>query len=490
MTRQATFILPAMLSALLLGACSHSIPTSSSKPVPPPLTSAVPTFPPQTREDSRAPVSQMPVQVKTDLTPVQTAIRNAIPERITEAGHPLGEEFRWTFLRNGQSNVHIQDGLVAIHAEYKGEIESRGSSQICRLDPLFASLEATGRLMLVQNGESVSFGFEPTHLTVATKPDNDARCNMFNRPVSEQIPDLFGLPEVKIALAEAVHPQEFGISLQRIWDDLGGPLSLPIASLNTRACMYGNPREMILSGQKGTTQETIISGTAKQMPFMTYEATCTEAAPTVALVNSGSPPPEGKPYMLVARIPLSYQQLSHQLQSKLFHQSISMDATVPETAVIERVSAADANGRALVAIETSGDLKGTLYYWGTPRLDESGRSISVPDLQMANESKAAIDSIRIGYWQLVDRGLKTNLREAMAVDISSHVDRLKQTITGTHRSGATTMDILITRQQPDQVRSTPQGLTVTIMLEGTANAAGQITLEEQNPRALLRRDGR
>ncbi len=84
--------------------------------------------------------------------------------------------------------------------------------------------------------------------------------------------------------------------------------------------MYGNPRETILGGQKGSTQETVIAGTAKQMPFMTYEATCTEAAPTVALVNSGSAPPEGKPYTLAARIPVSYQQLSHQLQSKLFHQ--------------------------------------------------------------------------------------------------------------------------------------------------------------------------
>lgn len=485
MTRHAFQLLPVLFSALWLGACSHSIPTSSSKPIPPPLTSAVPTFPAQTKEDSRAPVSQVPVQIKTDLTPIQTAIRKAVPERITEAGHPLGQEFRWTFVRNGEPDVHIQDGLVAIHAEYKGDIESRGSSRACRLDPMYASLDATGKLTMVQNGDALSFGFEPTQTAVATKPESDARCNMFNVPVSEQLPELFALQEIKTAMAEAVHPKEFAIPLQRIWDDLGGPLSMPIASLNTRACMYGNPREMILGGQKGTTQETVISGTAKEMPFITYETTCTEATPTVALVNSGSVPSEGKPYTLVARIPQSYQQISHQLQSKLFHQSLFL-GTAADTAVIERVSAADANGRALVAIDMTGDLKGTIYYWGTPRLEEGGRSISVPDLQMANESKAAIDSIRIGYWQLVDRELNSKLRQAMIVDISSQVDRLKQTVTGTHRSGSTTMDILITRQQPDHVRSSPQGITATIVLEGTANATGQVTLEEQSPRALLR----
>ncbi len=489
MTRHVSHILPVLFSALLVGACSHSIPKSPSKPVPPPLTSAVPTFPAQTKEDSRAPVSQVPVQIKTDLTPIQTAIRKAIPERITETGHPLGQEFRWTFVRVGEPDVHIQDGLVAIHAEYKGDIESRGSSHACRLDPLYTSIDATGRLTMIQNGDALSFGFDPAQTAVTTKPDSDARCNMFNVPISEQLPDLFGMSEIKTALAEAVHPKEFGIPLQRIWDDLGGPLSIPIASLNTRACMYGNPREMILGGQKGTTQETVISGTAKEMPFITYEATCTEATPTVALVNSGSVPPEGKPYTLVARIPLSYQQISHQLQSKLFHQSVFLD-TASDTAVIERVSASDANGRALVAIDMSGDLKGTIYYWGTPRLEEGGRSISVPDLQMANESKAAIDSIRIGYWQLVDRELNGKLRQAMTVDISPQVDRLKQTVTGTHRSGGTTMDILITRQQPDHVRSSAQGITATIMLEGTANATGQVTLVEQSPRALLRQDGR
>lgn len=489
MTHHVSYSFRLLLPALLLAGCSHSIPTSSTKPVPPPLTSAVPTFPAQTKEDSRAPMSQVPVQIKTDLTPIQAAIRNAIPEKITEAGHPLGQEFRWTFVRNGPPDVHIQDGLVAIHAEYKGDIESRGSARACRLDPLYATIDAAGKLTLVQNGDALAFGFEPTQTSVRTKPDSDARCNMFNAPVSEQIPDLFGLPEIKTALAEAVHPQGFGIPLQRIWDDLGGPLSMPIASLNTRACMYGNPREMILGGQKGTAQETVISGTAKQMPFITYEPTCTEAAPTVALVNSGAFPSDNKPYTLVARIPLSYQQISHQLQSKLFHQSLPLD-NASETAVIERVSASDANGRALVTIEMTGDLKGTIYYWGTPRLEEGGRTISVPDLQMANESKSAIDSIRIGYWQLVDRELSSKLRQAMVVDISPQVDRLKQTVTGTHRSGGTTMDILITRQQPDHVRSTPQGLTATIMLEGTANATGQITLEEQSPRAQLREQGR
>lgn len=90
----------------------------------------------------------------------------------------------------------------------------------------------------------------------------------------------------------------------------------------------------------------------------------------------------------------------------------------------------------------------------------------------------------------MDRELQPKLRQAIAIDLSNQVDRLKQTVTGSHRSGDLTMDILVTRQQPDQVWSSTQGITVSILLEGTANATGQMTLEGQPPRAMLRGESR
>lgn len=491
MKHRRTLVVPVLTAVFLTGvACSHTIPKSSSQPVPPPITSAVPSFTAMAKEDAPAPVSHVPVQVKTDLTPIQTAIRQAVPDRLTETGHPLEQEFRWTFVRTGEPHIHIQDGLVAIHAEYKGDIEARGSSRACRLDPVYATLDATGTLLLVQSRETLSFAFDLTHAAVGTKPESDARCNMFNRSINEQLPELFSLTQVKTAMVDAVHPEAFGIPFQRIWNNLEGPLSIPVASLHTRACLYGNPREMLVSQQKGTVQETVIVGTAKQMPLVTYEAACSEAAPTVALVSSGPASTEKKPYVILAKIPLSYQQVSHQLQGKLFHQTIFLDSATSDAAVIERVSAADANGRVLLTVETAGDLKGTIYYWGTPRLDDTGKTLTIPDLQMANESRTAIDSIRVGYWQAVDRELQPKLRQAIAIDLSNQVDRLKQTVTGSHRSGDLTMDILVTRQQPDQVWSSTQGITVSILLEGTANATGQMTLEGQPPRAMLRGESR
>ena len=124
---------------LVTGACSHTIPQAATKPVPPPITSAVPSFTAMNREQPKAPLSQMPLQIKTDLTPVQTAIREAVPERFTEVGHALEKDFRWTFVRNGPPQVRIQDGMVAVHAEYKGDIETRGGARTCRLEPVYST---------------------------------------------------------------------------------------------------------------------------------------------------------------------------------------------------------------------------------------------------------------------------------------------------------------------------------------------------------------
>ena len=46
------------------------------------------------------------------------------------------------------------------------------------------------------------------------------------------------------------------------------------------------------------------------------------------------------------------------------------------------------------------------------------------------------------------------------------------------------------QQGKQQLEPAEQGLTVIILLEGTANATGQVTLEGQRTRALLPRESR
>jgi hypothetical protein len=52
-------------------------------------------------------------------------------------------------------------------------------------------------------------------------------------------------------MVEAGHPDTFHIPFPRICGSLEGPFSIPVAALNTRACLYGNPRDMLSSQQTG-----------------------------------------------------------------------------------------------------------------------------------------------------------------------------------------------------------------------------------------------
>ncbi|HET9963573.1 MAG TPA: hypothetical protein VFQ34_14620, partial [Nitrospiraceae bacterium] len=262
MTYSSRYALLSMLLAcgVLVGACSHTLPETTRKPVPPPLTSAAPSFAAVNKEQPRPPVSQLPVQVKTDLTPVVSAIRQAVPERITEAGHPLANDYRWTFVRNGDPEVQIQDGLVAVHSEYRGDIETRLGSSGCRLNPVYPVVDTNGKLVLVQDRDAVSLAFEPTQTMVSLRPDGDNRCNMFNVPVKDKMAEVMGADQLTRALADSVQPQTFALPLQRIWDSLNAPLAVPVSTQNAKACLYGQPAEISLDGLKGTTENATISG--------------------------------------------------------------------------------------------------------------------------------------------------------------------------------------------------------------------------------------
>jgi hypothetical protein len=125
-------------------------------------------------------------------------------------------------------------------------------------------------------------------------------------------------------------------------------------------------------------------------------------------------------------------------------------------------------------VETTGGLDGTIYYWGTPQFDNGGKIVRIPDLQMANESKRALDSMQMGSWQQVDRQLRDRLRDAATIDISGRVDRMKTALSGQHQAGDLNMDMLMARQQPDQIRTTQDGLIASYFLEGTATATGRV----------------
>ena len=465
----------------VFAACSHTIPETYTKPQPPPqLGKTPPVIQPlnATQKQAQAPESLLPVTMTADFTTVQKSIQAALPERFTEENHPLGTDYRWRFIREGEPQVQIQDGLVKFQALYRGEIESK-AARACRLDPIYPFLEGTGRLVLREQDQGLLVTMSDPQTTMSLKSESDTKCNMFNMPVKDQLAELIKQESVKQQLVQAVEQAGYTIPLNLIWDRLQEPL--PVGSANNKLCLYGKAKDFSVGSLKGPAQNTTISGVLRQTPVALYQTPCQKATASpmkVLMDNSAAAQQEGQPYKVLLSVPVPYAVLNQQLQDRLYHQEAKLPTTFNNTMTIERVVASDVTGRTLLSVETSGDVKGTLYYWGTPQLEQDGNIITIPDLQIANETKTALEDIKAGYWQMVDAELQPRLRQASTIDLSQRIGNMKNSLSGQHKAGGVAMDLLLARQEAGQVISTKDALVADVLLEGTASAASRLPVKQ------------
>ena len=476
-----------LMPLLMVVGCSHTIPPTTSHPQPPPqLGKTPPVIQPLSTNSKQvhAPESLLPVTLTADLTPVQRSIQSAIPEQVTHENHPLSSDYRWRFIREGEPQVMIQDGLVTYQAVYRGEIEST-AARACRLDPIYPVLEGTGRLLLHEQNQGLVVTMEDTQTVMNLKAESDSKCNMFNIPVKEQLAELFKQQEINQHIRRSVEAAGYSVPIQLLWDRLQEPLA--VSAGNTQLCLYGQVREILVGALKGSAQQTTMTGVARQTPIAVYQTPCQKPAPRamkVQMDNTAGNTQEGQPYKVLLTVPVSYAVLNHQLQERLFHQNVTLPTMFGNSLIIERAVASDVGGHTLVSIETSGDLNGTLYYWGTPRLEQTGNVLSLPDLQMANESKIALDEVKTGYWQMVDQEIRNRLRQATTLDLSQRLTGMKNALSGQHKSGGLAMDLLVAKQEAAQVTSTKDALLADILLEGTASATNRMPVKQQVQREV------
>ncbi|MDQ6733055.1 MAG: DUF4403 family protein [Nitrospirota bacterium] len=461
---------------LLTVACSHTIPQYTAKPVPPPQYNA-PAMAALQTPPSQLPDSALPVTLVIDLTPLEQTLQTTMPERFSEAEHPLRNDYRWDFVRDGVPQVTIQDGFVTIHTTYTGDIEARTMARGCRLDPIYPVLDTTGQLELRQEGDALVLGLKNPQTTIGLKAESESKCNMFNLPVKDQLAELLHRGTLVENVKRAVDDGGFRIPLQQVWTRLESPIAVNIVNINSQACLYGKPAEMAIGTLKGTVQRTTIPIMVKETPTAIFENSCGKPSSKSMKVTSGSALLEGQPYKVLASIAVPYTVLEQALQEKLFHQELTFGGMMKDHLVIDQVNAADSSGRALITIRTTGDLNGTIYYWGTPRLEGGGAVMTIPDLQMAAESKTMLDGVKVGYWQLIDQQLRDKLQTAARVDLSDRIAKMKTAMTGTHKSGDLTMDVQMARQQPQRAYSTPGALVADILFEGTATVTAPVAME-------------
>ena len=262
------------MAIFVLAGCSHTIPQSATKPqAPPQLGKTPPVIQPLStaQKQAQAPESLLPVTITADLTPLQKTIQSAVPEQFTEEHHPLSTDYRWRFIRDGEPEVHIQDGLVKFNATYRGSIEST-AARACRLDPLYTVLEGTGRLMLREQDQGLLVIMSDPQTSFNLKPDSDTKCNMFSMPVQNQLAELFKQEAVKQQMAQSIEQAGFIIPLNMVWDRLQEPMVVGAAGNNL--CLYGKAKDFAVGSLKGPAQNTTITGVARQTPVALYQTPC------------------------------------------------------------------------------------------------------------------------------------------------------------------------------------------------------------------------
>src|ERR1041384_4026267 len=473
-----------LIPLLIVAGCTHTIPATDRMPQPPPqLGKAPPTIAPLTSgKQAQAPVSLLPVTLTTDLTPMQRTIQAAVPERFSDVDqpftNPLANGYRWHFVREGEPEVIIQDGLVKYQAVYRGEIESR-AARACRLDPLFPVLEGTGRLMLHEQDQKLLIMMSDSRISINLKPESDSKCNMFNSAVNDQLAELFRQDVINQQIGKSV--ENYSISIQPVWDRLQEPMN--VGQANNQLCLYGKAQDFTVGSFKGPAQQTTITGLAREKPIALYQTPCQRSVTSPPLKvhtdNMAVATQEGQPYTILLSVPVPYPMLTQQLQDKLCHQVIKLPTTFNNTLTIERAVASDVNGRTLLSVETSGAVSGTLYYWGTPRLEHEGNVIAIPDLQMANETKMALDEVKPGYWQMVDDELGPRLRLTSMIELARQIGSMKSALSGQYKSGELAMNLLMGRQEAGEVSSTKDALIADVLVAGTANVSGRVPIKQQ-----------
>lgn len=469
------------ISMCLLAGCGHTIPDTATKPQPPPqLGKTPPVIQPLSagQKQAQAPESLLPVTLTADLTPVQKSIQGALPERFTEDNHPLGTDYHWRFIREGEPQVFIQDGLVKYKALYRGEIEPT-AARSCRLDPLYPVIEGTGRLMLREQDQGLLVTMSDPQTSMSLAPESDTKCNMFNMPVKDQLAELFKQDALKQQIAQSVEQAGYVIPINLMWDRLQEPMT--VGSANSKLCLYAKAKDFTVGSMKGPVHQTTITGVVRQTPVALYQTPCqkgTVSPMKMNMDNAAAVAQEGQPYKILLSVPVPYAVLNQQLQDQLYHQEAKLPTMFDSTLTIERVLASDVNGRTLLSAETSGNVNGTLYYWGTPQLEHNGDVITIPDLQMANETKTALEEIKTGYWQMVDDELRPRLRQATTIDLSQRIGNMKSALSGQHKSGGLAMDLLLAKQEAVQVISNKDALVADVLLEGTASATGRLPVKQ------------
>jgi hypothetical protein len=489
-TRSTPTTVMLVVCAVLVAGCSHSVPSHRARIASEPP-QALPASEATIRSGSRPPISlpmsnpnesDMRLSLTGDLTPLQRTITVAFPETIDDSRHPLGADFRWTFRRQGEPQASLEDGQLVVRAEYKGEIQPRsGGAEACRLDPVYPIIDWRGNLTAqsARGGDALVVQTTESQTAISLGPQSDAKCNMFAAPLQEQLRGILQTDQIKEDIDKAVNRSGTELAMRPVWTQLHGPYAIPLPGSGGQLCLYPEPAELRLGRLEGTLQRAVFHSSARVYPVAILEQRCRPARLGPDRISTELP--ATKPhFQLETQLPITYEQVARTIEQSLFRTTVPLEKRLfgEDVAVVDHLTAEHAAGKILITVETSGDLKGPLHYWGTPHLD--GKFVTIPDLQMDLDTRKLLEEEEQGLSAKLDGGLRERLIRAARFDVSEDIARTKRALSGPHKGEASLLDLELAQGRPERVYATPQGLLTFISFEGRAAIEGTVPVVAQS----------
>jgi hypothetical protein len=430
----------------------------------------MPRIPPHTAHvpprlfDVRPPQSVLFVTGSVPLDTIDEALKAAIPESIAGSTRAGGLRLRWDLVRRSARLGADANGLVLdVSIAGFGDIEAPHVH--CGGEQIGVALEAHARPALDEHGQLAL-----RDVQVTLRPAGDLRCGLV--PVGSLLTEALQPLARGLAAALAAPRVPLGPAVDVTLDALSRPVPIPPLeqAMGGPACLDLAPASLVLAPLHGTERQLSLAVGVELAPRLAI-GECPPRTPSPPREVRAREMPLGEEFAVLVSTAIAYDTLAAKAAGQLIGRVLGEGR---DSIIVRGLELADAQGRVLVKMQVDGRIQGTVALWGTPTVTQhEGRwLLTVPDLQLAVETRSLLTRLGLGAWNLWNGGLQAKLRRELVVDVTDRLEQLRAMMDRDLALPVRDRSIVLSARMhqilPQEVTSRPGAMVANALLVGRA----------------------
>ena len=337
--------------------------------------------------------------------PIGSALISALPHTIQAQHFPGGCANPCYRFDLHTFDAVLSNGKLVMSPSFRGNVQAKENFGECDLGPVNVDVVISARPIIKHNGAQWSLSLADVSVQPSIGRGSDTHCVILGLlDVTGTLQD--NLNKIAGSIKSQVEALSFPVPVDDLAKKLLGPIALPSNSGRT-FCVYPNITDL----QIGTIEawqppfENAIAFLPNNNPIKTSLPRFLSiplsflGAPSVVATKASCPAPQPitggiqladgaaqLPFQLLAAAGADYDTLSDAasgtLKATTGHWG-PLKLTVKPT----RLQLGNSNGQIFAALSVTGSVSGTVYFWGTPIRSEDGKTVSIPNLTLAAESR-------------------------------------------------------------------------------------------------------